>query len=90
MSWRDLPVVGFLGGALVDVLAFSGDFLFVILDFLLANALAIFPLLRVVESLAKRLPWLPAQMFEHVVTASLVALLVIYLARLGNDWVSRT
>lgn len=81
---EDVPVVGQLVtalGGLLDLLVNSGDMVFVVLDFVIANLEMLLPFARTLESLAQRLPWLPAAPLEQVVTVILIALLVV---QIGN------
>lgn len=83
----DVPGVGrllTLLGAVADLLLNSGEFVFVFVEFLLSNMGLLTAILRTLESLANRIPLLPAGIFDDLLTAALVAFLVIEIARLGE------
>lgn len=90
---RDVPVLGRFAiatGGVLDLVLHSGEFVFVVVDFLLANLELVFPIVRTLESLANRVPWLPESVFQGIVTAGLFALLVIEVGRLGQSALKRT
>jgi hypothetical protein len=83
MSLDDLPVVGRLavaGGGLLDLAVNSGD----LIAAALINVDALIPVLTVANRLAGRIPWLPTQQIDKVLTAALAALLVVYALRWIN------
>lgn len=84
---EDLPVIGkfvALSGGVLDLLFHSGEFVFLIVDFLLSNVGALTAILRILESLANRIPLLPAGIFDELLTAMLIAFLVVELGKLGQ------
>jgi hypothetical protein len=89
MELEDLPIVG----RLVTVLAFAGDLLvnsgdllvalvFGLGEALITNIDTVVPLLSTVDRLAERLAWIPAGLVEDLLLVGLVALTVVYTARI--------
>ncbi len=84
---RQLPVVGRLVvwvGSLLDLLFHSGEFVAIAATFLLDNFHMVYSLLHTLETLAKRLPWLSPAIFDDLVTAALVAIVVIEVGRIAR------
>jgi hypothetical protein len=82
---RHLPVVGRLAvwsSALLEIMLSGGDVVFTMVAFLFENVIGVLGILRLVGKLADRLDWLPASVFNELVTAALVAVLFIEVARL--------
>lgn len=85
MDLRHVPVVGRLvvwAGSVLDLLFHSGEFVAIAATFLLDNFHLVYSALHTLETLAKRLPWLSPALFDDLVTAALVAILVIEVGRI--------
>ncbi len=93
MKLEDVPIVGkfvVLLGSIGDLAFHSGAFVFEALWFITSHVDMVYPLLRTLESLANRVPWLPAGLFDDLLTAALIAILLIEVGKLVTSYRSTT
>ena len=93
MDVREIPVVGQLAGALlalVDLLIHGGELLAllvtILVDGLLGQPELLVSLLITLQRLGERIPLLPAGAVDNLLTAALIGLLVVYIARLAGNF----
>lgn len=82
---RDVPILGRLlvvVGSFADMIFQSGEFLYLLVDFLLANIDLLATSLKTLESINERIPILPPGVIDDAVTLVLVALLAFELFRI--------
>ena len=89
MDVTDLPIVGRFAGAflaLLDLALHGGEFLAlvvsILVDGLLGQPELLVSILITLQRLGERIPYIPSGWVDTVLTAALVALLVVYLGRL--------
>lgn len=83
----DIPLLGevvTLFATFMDLVLNSGEFLFLVINVAVTNIGVLTEILRYLESLAQRVPFLPAGIFDDLLTAVLIALLVLRVATLGS------
>ena len=84
---RDAPVIGELlivPTVLIDLLANSGEMLWIVLDILLANIPLLSSLIGTIVSLGTSLPLIDIQTIEMLREPLIVAVGAIYAVRLAN------
>lgn len=93
MDVTELPIVGRFATAflaLLDVVLHGGEFIVLIVwfivDGLLGSPELLVSILITLQRLGERIPYIPAGWVDTILTAALVALLVVYLGRLTGTF----
>lgn len=93
MDLSEAPVVGRVAGAavaLLDLLLHGGEFLALVVTFVVDGLLGqpelLVSMLLTLYRLGDRIAFLPADVVDQLLTAALVALLVIYLVRWAGSF----
>lgn len=90
-SLRDVPVVGTVlgaGSALVDVVLNGGEFILLVLmwlvDAVLGHPDILLTILFQLDKLGGRVPWVPGGIVDQILTVLLVASLVLTVLKYGE------